>query len=83
MDPRIKKIKSGGPDNDFYWSSTHFTEGQIDLHREPFDSCGPIASGGWGESVPGFLRLPIATCDFPGWIQTQCPPFGSAQSHTV
>ena len=47
-------------------------EKQLDPSRNNWTHC--FSRG----SVPGFLRKPIATCDFPGGVQTPCSSSGSA-----
>ena len=60
--------------------SFYYTEGVygLPLRRDPR---GPIASR-W-RSVPGFLRDPMATCDFPGRVQNLCPPSVSANTDRI
>ena len=45
---------------------------RTDLPREAIRPVVPIAS--WGGSVPNIPKKPIATCDFPGLVQSPLPP---------
>ena len=76
MHKQIQNILSGGVLTFFNFSFV------INIfHRGPYKPPSKVCVcvcvcvwGGGGGSIPVFLRKPLATCYFPGEIQTPCPP---------
>ena len=75
---RIKKFCQGGGGGggghvNVIFSHQHISQRAVRTSlKKQLDPLGPIAFRGW--SLPEFLRLPIATCDFPGQVLTPCLP---------
>ena len=62
----ISRILSEVPDNVFLVINIFFKDSHTDL---PGEAIGPTSGV---VSIPGFLRKPIATCDFTGQVGTPC-----------